>query len=235
VVRTSQRPVAQMGEVVRVTMPGVDQTVQFRTDVFPWQYRALKRGMDIVLVFAALPVALPLFVLVTLIIKLDSPGPVLFKQERIGRYGKRFYMYKFRSMHRNAESILPELFDSNEASGPIFKIKNDPRITRSGRILRRVSLDELPQIFNVLGGSMSLVGPRPPLPRELLGYKPEHYQRLQAVPGVTGFWQVMRGRTPSFEEMVRMDMIYIENWSLKLDVSIMLRTIPAMLGGRGAY
>jgi lipopolysaccharide/colanic/teichoic acid biosynthesis glycosyltransferase len=191
--------------------------------------------MDIALVFAALPVALPIFVIIAFVIKLDSPGPVLFKQERIGRYGKRFYMYKFRSMHKNAESILPELFQNNEASGAIFKIRNDPRITRSGRILRRLSLDELPQLFNVLGGSMSLVGPRPPLPRELTGYKPEHYQRLEAVPGVTGFWQVMRGGNPSFEEMVQMDLVYIEKWSLSLDVSIMLKTIPAMLGGRGAY
>ncbi len=160
---------------------------------------------------------------------------MLFRQERVGRGGTRFYLLKFRSMRQDADRIVQELLAYNEATGPLFKMRNDPRLTRVGRVLRRWSLDEWPQLWNVLKGEMSLVGPRPPLPREVEQYEPWHYRRLEVSPGITGLWQVSGRSELSFDEMVMLDLYYIENWSLGLDLRILLRTIPAVFRGRGAY
>ena len=196
---------------------------------------AIKRLIDIAVAGAALVLLAPLLLLITVLIKLDSPGPAFFKQTRLGRRGKPFACYKFRSMQQEAEKELPQLASLNETVGPIFKIKDDPRCTRVGKALRRFSLDELPQLVNVVRGDMSLVGPRPPLPSEVEQYEDWHHDRLNIPTGITGLWQV-RGRSDlSFDEMVMLDLFYAENWSLWLDFKIMLRTVPTVLFGRGAY
>lgn len=200
-----------------------------------WQYSFGKRAIDLVIASAALLVAAPLMLCIALAIKLDSPGPALFRQTRVGRYGRVFSMCKFRSMRTDAEAIQAELLAANEAKGPMFKIRNDPRMTRVGRVIRKLSLDELPQLFNVLSGSMSIVGPRPPLPQEVMQYEPWHLRRLELTPGITGLWQVSRNDTSSFDEMVQMDLDYSDRWCLALDVQILLRTVPAMVMARGAY
>jgi lipopolysaccharide/colanic/teichoic acid biosynthesis glycosyltransferase len=168
-------------------------------------------------------------------IRLDSPGPAFYRQMRVGRDGRRFPMLKFRSMRQDAEQLLEALRDSNEASGPLFKMRHDPRITRVGRFLRRLSLDELPQLINVLNGQMSLVGPRPPIPAEVEQYQDWEFARLRAVPGITGLWQVNGRSEVPFHDMVRLDLHYIRNWSLSMDIEILMRTIPAVLTNRGAY
>lgn len=195
----------------------------------------VKRAIDIVGALVGLTVGAPLFGLIALAIRLDSPGPVIFRQTRIGRGGRPFSMYKFRSMYEGAEEQQMLLADLNEADGPIFKIKDDPRLTRVGRILRRTSLDELPQLINVLRGEMSLVGPRPPLPAEVAQYKEWHKRRLEVPPGMTGLWQVSGRSRLSFDEMVLLDIYYIENWSLWMDFKILVRTVPKVLFGEGAY
>jgi lipopolysaccharide/colanic/teichoic acid biosynthesis glycosyltransferase len=173
--------------------------------------------------------------LVALAIKLDSPGSVLFRQERVGKGGKPFTLYKFRSMGVGAEGQKELLRDLNEANGPLFKIKEDPRVTRLGRLLRRLSLDELPQFYNVLRGDMSLIGPRPPLSEEVAQYQPWHMRRLEIAPGMTGLWQVSGRSELPFDEMALLDIYYIEQWTPALDVKILLRTIPTVLFGDGAY
>ncbi|MGC8873002.1 MAG: sugar transferase [Chloroflexia bacterium] len=195
----------------------------------------LKRTLDIVLSLVVLAFGWPLFPIIALAIKLDSPGPVLFRQRRIGRRGRPFTLLKFRTMHSNAEAEQERLAPLNEATGPLFKIRDDPRVTRVGRILRRTSLDELPQVFNILAGEMSWVGPRPGTPAEVAQYEPWHRKRLEVLPGLTGFWQVSGRSDLTFDEMVRLDLYYIENWNLWLDLVILLRTIPAVISGRGAY
>jgi len=170
-----------------------------------------------------------------LIIKLDSPGPIFYTSPRVGREGRVFNMYKFRSMVTDADEQKESLRELNEADGPLFKIKNDPRQTRTGRLIRRLSLDELPQVFNVLLGQMSLVGPRPPLPEEVALYKPWHHQRLAVVGGMTGLWQVSGRSDLSFDELCLLDIYYIENWTLGSDVRILLQTIPHLLSRKGAY
>ncbi|MGE5619283.1 MAG: undecaprenyl-phosphate glucose phosphotransferase [Sphingomonadaceae bacterium] len=195
----------------------------------------VKRVLDVVVAVVALTLLSPLLLLVALAIKLDSPGPVLFRQVRVGRDGLPFTLYKFRSMRRDAEQQLEQLQALNEATGPLFKIRDDPRMTRVGRLLRRSSIDELPQLINVLKGEMSLVGPRPPLPHEVEKYEDWHLRRLEASPGLTGLWQVSGRSEIPFDEMVMLDIYYIENWSLGLDLSILLRTIPAVLSGGGAF
>ncbi len=195
----------------------------------------LKRTMDVVVSLTVLLLGWPLFLLIALAIKLDSPGPVLFRQRRLGRKGRPFTVLKFRTMHRYAELEKDLLAPFNEADGPLFKIREDPRVTRMGRILRRTSLDEIPQFLNVLMGEMSLVGPRPGTPEEVAQYQPWQRKRLQVWPGITGLWQISGRSDLSFADMVRLDIYYIENWSLWLDVLILLRTIPAVIGGKGAY
>jgi lipopolysaccharide/colanic/teichoic acid biosynthesis glycosyltransferase len=192
--------------------------------------RLAKRSMDLFIVALVLPLALPLLALCALLVKLDSPGPVFFNQVRTGRHGNRFVMYKFRTMVANAEALKASLLAHNLLTWPDFKMKNDPRITRVGRILRRLSLDELPQIFNVLRGEMSLVGPRP-TSFDARTYSLWHSERLEAAPGITGLWQIMgRGRI-DFDDRVRLDIAYIGNQSLLLDLALLLRTAPVLFRG----
>ena len=199
--------------------------------------RVFKRALDlgvssVLLVLGSIPGLLLLAA-----IKLDSRGPVFYKQQRVGKNGRRFFMYKFRTMVSNADALLEELEDKNEkgTNGQLFKMKADPRITRVGRFLRKWSLDELPQMINVYKGEMSLVGPRPPLPREVENYHSEHYCRLKGLPGITGLWQVSGRSDLSFDEMVKLDRYYLDNWSLRLDLGIMLKTFLVVLARKGAY
>lgn len=197
---------------------------------------SIKRVMDVLFSIVLFVVLLiPLFLIVAVIIRITSPGPVIFEQQRVGRGGKVFTAYKFRTMRVGAEDEQENFLHLNEASGPLFKIRNDPRTTRVGRWLRRTSLDELPQLWNVLRGDMSLVGPRPPLPNEVAQYEDWHKRRLDVAPGVTGLWQVSGRSELTFDEMVMLDLYYIENWSPWLDMWILIKTIPALLTARGAY
>jgi exopolysaccharide biosynthesis polyprenyl glycosylphosphotransferase len=195
----------------------------------------LKRATDLAFTSVGLLAIWPILLVIALMVRLDSPGPILYRQQRVGKDGRLFHMLKFRSMYRDADQRRAELSAANEATGPLFKIRNDPRVTRSGRFLRRTSLDELPQLVNVLRGEMSLVGPRPPLPSEVESYEEWQLGRLRAVPGMTGLWQVSGRSEVSFHDMVRLDLHYIRNWSLSLDLEILWRTLPAVLGHRGAY
>ncbi len=197
--------------------------------------RIIKRALDLVISVTVLIVSLPLLGLIALMIKLESAGTVLFKQERIGKNGQRFIMYKFRSMVAEAEELKESLQELNEANGPLFKIRADPRITRLGKWLRKLSLDELPQLYNVLRGEMSLIGPRPPLPEEVLQYQDWHKRRLDVAPGVTGLGQVSGRSELTFDEIALLDIYYIENWSLSLDIRILFQTIPRVIFGSGAY
>jgi exopolysaccharide biosynthesis polyprenyl glycosylphosphotransferase len=195
----------------------------------------LKRAVDLALAMIAVSAGLVLLIAIAIAIKLDSAGPVFYRQRRVGKDGVEFDMLKFRSMQANAERMLDQLTALNEASGPLFKMRRDPRVTRVGRLLRRCSLDELPQLLNVLKGEMSLVGPRPPLPTEVLRYEEWQTARLRARPGMTGLWQVSGRSEVPFNDMVRLDLHYVRNWSLGLDLEIILRTIPAVIANRGAY
>ena len=204
--------------------------------------RLVKRTSDLIIAFAATFVFLPLWILITLLIKLDSRGPCFYKQERVGMDGRVFLFYKFRTMRPDADDASHREFQRQYIAGqsdvkpasdgrPVYKLQADPRITRVGRWLRRLSLDELPQLLNVLRGDMSVVGPRPPIPYEVESYELWHRKRLDMKPGMTGLWQVSgRNRLP-FDEMVRLDLFYIENWSLLLDLKIILKTLPVMLRG----
>jgi exopolysaccharide biosynthesis polyprenyl glycosylphosphotransferase len=194
-----------------------------------------KRALDLALVSIGLLAIAPLLGVIALAIKLDSHGPVFYRQERVGKDGRRFSMLKFRSMCVDAEGRLEALRAHNEATGPLFKMRRDPRVTAVGRLLRRWSVDELPQLINVLRGEMSLVGPRPPLPGEVEQYEDWQFGRLRAVPGITGLWQVSGRSEVPFHDMVRLDLHYIRNWSMSLDLEILLRTIPTILTNRGAY
>ena len=198
-------------------------------------YPAIKRAMDIILSSLALMIFFPLLLLVAIIIKANSPGPVFYRQTRVGHSGKQYQLMKFRTMHQGADKIRKALQNNNEADGPIFKIREDPRITRAGRWLRRLSLDELPQLINVLKGEMSLVGPRPPLPSEVENYQEWHKYRLNGPQGMTGLWQVSGRSELSFEEMVLLDIYYLEHWSPLMDLEIMVKTIPAVITAKGAY
>jgi len=209
--------------------------IGFRESTIAGPNLVLKRALDLGLGSFILLLSLPLWIVVPLLIKLDSPGPVLYRQIRVGRDGKHFTFYKFRSMRKGAEEEWHRLRALNETEGPILKIRKDPRLTRVGKFLRRTSMDELPQILNVLRGDMSLVGPRPPLPAEVLQYEPWQHKRLSVAGGMTGLWQVSGRSHLNFEEMVMMDLYYIENWSLGLDLKILLRTIPAILTGTGSF
>ena len=197
---------------------------------------ALKRVMDIVLSGLGMIVLSPVFLGIAAAVKFTSPGPVIFSQVRVGRYGRYFNFYKFRSMYRDAEARKKDLLALNESSdGVIFKMKDDPRITKVGRLLRRTSLDELPQLWNVFIGDMSLVGPRPPVPKEVQEYTLEDRKRLDVIPGITCLWQIMGRSEIPFNEQVRLDKDYIIAPSIWKDIVILLKTIPAILGGKGAY
>jgi exopolysaccharide biosynthesis polyprenyl glycosylphosphotransferase len=192
-----------------------------------------KRLFDIIGATAALAIAAPVMALIALAIKIEDGGPVVFHQIRVGLKGETFRFYKFRSMVVDAEQRLPAL--NSELSGVLFKIKNDPRTTRVGRLIRRLSLDELPQLLNVLQGQMSLVGPRPALPREVALYHQDVHRRLDVRPGLTGLWQVSGRSDLSWDDTVRLDLYYVDNWSLLQDLMIMMRTVGAILRPRGAY
>ncbi len=193
----------------------------------------IKSMMDYCGAALLLLLLLPLFLLLALLIKVSSPGPVFFQQQRCGLSGRTFNLIKFRTMVHHAEELKSSLEGNNEMDGPVFKIKNDPRITRLGRLLRRTSIDELPQLFNVLRGQMSLVGPRPPLPSEVALYKPWQRRRLSMKPGLTCIWQVSGRNSIGFERWMRMDLEYIDNWSLFLDLKILLKTVKEVLACHG--
>jgi exopolysaccharide biosynthesis polyprenyl glycosylphosphotransferase len=195
----------------------------------------IKRAVDLVLAVSLVILGAALLAGIALAIKLDSSGPILFRQRRVGKDGAPFEMLKFRSMSDGADRLVAGLDERNEATGPLFKIRRDPRVTRVGRFLRRNSLDELPQLFNVISGEMSLVGPRPPLESEVAKYEEWQMGRLRARPGMTGLWQVSGRSEVPFNDMVRLDLQYVRNWSFGLDLEIMLRTVPAVLASRGAY
>lgn len=200
------------------------------------RYPAIKRALDITASAIGLVLLSPLFLLLALVIRLDSPGPLLFSQTRVGERGREFRCWKFRSMHVDAQQRREALEESNEMrGGTTFKIKNDPRITRLGRFIRKASIDELPQLWNVLNGDMSLVGPRPPLPAEVARYSLRAWQRLAVKPGITCIWQVNGRSDLPFEEQLRLDLRYIRDRSMWLDLKLLLQTIPAVLLARGAY
>jgi exopolysaccharide biosynthesis polyprenyl glycosylphosphotransferase len=193
----------------------------------------LKRAMDVIAASLALLIMAPAIVLIAILIKLNSPGPVFYSAPRAGRKGRPFYCYKFRTMVRNAEALKDGLRDQNQREGPIFKIARDPRVTRIGRFLRRYSLDEIPQLLNVLKGEMSLVGPRPHPLDDFHAYTIEHLPRLDVTPGITGLWQVMARRNPSFQAGMVLDLEYIYRWSLGMDLTILLKTVWEVLRGSG--
>lgn len=225
-VLTSRVFVREIAGVPFVTLKGVAFT-PFR--------RFVKRAFDLAGSIAIIVAGLPLWIGVALAIKATSKGPVFYRQERIGQGGVPFGMYKFRSMVVDADKRLAQLVAANEADGPLFKMKNDPRVTAVGRWIRKWSIDEFPQLLNVVRGEMSLVGPRPPLPNEVEEYTKYHWRRLEVLPGMTGLWQVSGRSQLSFEEMVRLDLFYVENWSVAFDLNILARTLPAVLTGKGAY
>lgn len=194
-----------------------------------------KRAIDIVFSLLALLALAPVLITAVGAVRLWSPGPVLFVQERIGRGGKPFKMLKIRSMYADAERHRERYEALNECHGPVFKLRKDPRVTPVGRVLRKLSIDELPQLVNVLRGEMSLVGPRPPLPHEVSTYGDLERCRLLVTPGITGIWQVSGRSDIDFSNWVEMDLAYIRSWSLWLDLTLLARTIPAVLTGRGAY
>jgi len=196
---------------------------------------AAKRAVDVIVSVTALVLLAPLFLLITIAVLTTSRGGLLYTQDRVGQNGELFRFMKFRSMRANAHREKANLWRLNEQDGPIFKIRNDPRVTRVGRFLRRSSLDELPQLVHVLTGRMSLVGPRPHLPEEVAAYTPKARRRLAAKPGITCIWQVSGRSDLDFDTWIDLDLEYIDTWSLRLDLELLRKTIPAVLSGRGAY
>ncbi|MGE5551264.1 MAG: sugar transferase [Bacteroidota bacterium] len=205
----------------------------------PWSGRilelTLKRLMDIIGSIAGLVLFLPIMVVVAIAIKLESPGPVLFKQKRVGKDGVEFEFWKFRSMVIGADEMKDKLIALNEKDGPIFKIKNDPRVTRVGRFIRKYSIDELPQLFHVLTAKMSIVGPRPPLPSEVMNYGRYEWTRLSVQPGLTCLWQISGRSNLGFDEWMKLDIQYISNWSILLDLQIIAKTFWVVIKSEGAY
>jgi lipopolysaccharide/colanic/teichoic acid biosynthesis glycosyltransferase len=207
-------------------------------------YRASKRGFDLLVASLLIVCLLPLFIVCAFLVWRSSPGPIIFRQPRVGVRGREFMFLKFRSMRVNADAaphreyvakfINGEAEQQTAGNGSMFKLVEDPRVTRAGSFLRRTSLDELPQLFNVVRGNMSLVGPRPPIPYELEHYRPEHYRRLAVKPGITGLWQVSGRSHTTFEEMIALDIEYIRRASLLTDLRLLLRTIPVVLAQHGA-
>jgi len=216
-------------EVGGVPLVGIKSVSLSKTDLF------LKTVFDFTVALLALILLSPLLILLALLIKITSGGPILYVQKRMGKDGRIFDFYKFRTMVQGADRRLEEVRPYNEADGAIFKMRNDPRLTPVGKFLRRFSFDELPQLFNVLKRDMSLVGPRPPIPQEVERYQDWHRKRLDVIPGMTGLWQVSGRSNLTFDEMVKLDLFYIENWSLAFDIKILLMTIKAVISGTGAY
>lgn len=199
-------------------------------------YRTIKRIFDFVAALLAVVILSPTFLIIAIAIKISDPhGPVFYTQERVGKDGRRFRMFKFRSMVTNADELLEKLKEQNEIKGAMFKMKNDPRITSVGRFIRKYSLDELPQLLNVVGGSMSIVGPRPPLPYEVDQYTDYDKQRLMVKPGATGMWQVGGRNALNFDQMVELDLTYINERSIWLDLKIMFETVKVMIKPNAAY
>jgi exopolysaccharide biosynthesis polyprenyl glycosylphosphotransferase len=194
----------------------------------------LKRLLDIAASSVALVLLSPVLAAIAMAVRWDSPGPIFYASERIGKKGRVFPCIKFRTMVRDAEKRRTEVLHMNERDSVLFKITNDPRITHVGRFLRKYSLDELPQLVNVLRGDMSLVGPRPPIASEVKRYELNHLRRLDVVPGITGLWQVQARQDPSFDSYISLDTAYIENWSLWLDIKILVRTVGVVVTGTGA-
>jgi exopolysaccharide biosynthesis polyprenyl glycosylphosphotransferase len=225
-VTTSRVLIREVSGVPLITVRGVS---------FSRSERFTKRAFDLVVGALIIVIGMPFWLLLALLIKLESKGPIFYRQVRVGRDGAEFGMWKFRSMQDGADLQVAGLTAENEASGPLFKMKQDPRTTRVGRWMRKFSIDEFPQVLNVLGGEMSLVGPRPALPDEVAQYSAYDWRRMEVLPGMTGLWQVSGRSTLTFPEMVRLDLFYIENWTVGFDIGIMLRTIPAVLFARGAY
>ena len=197
-------------------------------------YEVIKRIIDIVASFTGLILLSPLILIVSMLIKLESKGEVIFKQKRVGLNGKEFYMYKFRSMVINAEELKAELESQNEMSGPMFKIKDDPRITKVGKFIRKTSIDELPQLINVIKGDMSLVGPRPSLPKEVEKFEQWMMERLEVKPGLTCIWQISGRNNIDFEDWMKLDIKYVRERSFKLDMKLILKTVLVLLGDKNA-
>ena len=198
------------------------------------KYHVIKRGIDIICSSIGLIVLSPILVIIAIIIKLDSSGPIIFKQERVGYKGRRFFMYKFRSMVVNAEELKEKLHEKNEMSGPMFKMKDDPRITKVGKFIRKTSIDELPQLVNVLKGEMSLVGPRPSLPKEVDKFEPWMLKRLEVKPGLTCYWQVQGRNDIGFEDWMKLDCKYVEDRCTWLDIQLIFKTFFVLFGDEHA-
>ena len=197
-------------------------------------YNTLKRFIDVIGSLFGLILLSPIIILVGILIKLESKGPIIFSQKRVGLNGKKFNMYKLRSMVSNAEELKEKLSDKNEMSGPMFKMKDDPRITRVGKFIRKTSIDELPQLFNVLKGDMSLVGPRPSLPKEVKEFEPWMLKRLDVKPGITCYWQVMGRSSIGFEEWMKLDIKYVDERSFWLDIKLIFKTFFVLFGDENA-
>lgn len=209
-------------------------TIPLHRGEFPIGAFLLKRMLDITLASIALLMLSPLMLAIAVAVRFDSEGPIFYRASRIGRKGRTFSCFKFRTMVRDADKLKEKLAHMNERDSVLFKITNDPRITRVGRVLRKYSLDELPQFYNVLRGDMSLVGPRPPIAREVEQYDIEHLRRLNVLPGITGLWQVEARQDPSFDSYISLDTAYVENWSLWLDLKILVRTVSVVVSGTGS-
>jgi exopolysaccharide biosynthesis polyprenyl glycosylphosphotransferase len=225
-VTTSRVLVREVSGVPLITLRGVS---------FSRGKKFVKRTFDLLVGGLIVLLGTPLWLVCAVLIKAESRGPVFYRQERVGRAGGKFMMYKFRSMKAGSDSKRDELGHHNEATGPLFKMQNDPRVTRVGKWMRKFSIDEFPQLLNVILGEMSLVGPRPPLPSETSQYSEYHWRRMEVLPGMTGLWQVSGRSRLTFDEMIRLDLFYIENWSVGMDMALIVRTVPAVLFARGAY
>ena len=197
-------------------------------------YEIIKRLIDIVCSFVGILALSPLFIVIAIIIKLTSKGPVFFSQKRVGKYGREFDMYKFRSMVVNAEELKEKLAAQNEMSGPMFKMKDDPRVTKVGKFIRKTSLDELPQLWNVLKGDMSLVGPRPSLPKEVAQFEKWMYKRLSVKPGLTCFWQVSGRNNIDFEDWMKLDIKYVDERNIWIDIKLIFKTVLVLFGDKNA-
>lgn len=219
----------------------IRKRINYKTRIWMWEATVsaahfLKRSIDITASMAGLLILSPLFLFTAVCIYIEDPGSIFYSQIRVGKNGRHFKFYKFRSMVNNADKMKDQLLEMNESKdGVIFKMKNDPRITKTGRIIRKFSIDELPQLFNVLIGDMSLVGPRPAVPREVVEYTLEERKRLHVIPGITGIWQISGRSDIPFKEQVQLDLQYIGSQSIWKDIIILLKTIPAVITGKGAY